>query len=103
MISNEIRDLAQKLLENTIEIKELEENTKVLRYQLVGDARLSPIECDGGIVYFREAQERYSLDRDILRRKLKSDHKLSDLQIDRLLEDSKNMNLILPTVFVKVD
>ncbi|NQV50184.1 MAG: hypothetical protein HQ507_06785 [Candidatus Marinimicrobia bacterium] len=103
MVSQEVKDIAQKLVDNTIERKKLEEESKDLKYGVVGDAMDGPIQCSGGSVYFRDAQERYLLDKEKLRGELRTQFHLSASQIDKLIEDSKSMSSALPTVMVKLD
>jgi hypothetical protein len=103
MSSPEIQRYAQKLVDNTIELNRLKSDVKELRYTVVMDAEDEPIVCDGGTVYFRDAQEKYPLKRDKLRQNLMDDFNLTEKEVDDLFEGSKSMVSVFPTAFVKLD
>jgi len=101
MQKNEIIELAQQLVDAKIEIKRLEKKQELIKLELY-DSVKGGIKCNGGGVWFVEEFIEKRFKKDKLKIALKNEG-LSDISIERILENSKEENPKSANIFVKLD
>ena len=102
MSEQEIRDIAQQLVDRTREFRRLEDDILQLKLEIYDDAK-GGIKCNGGRVVFISETDIERLDKEILSLNLKNEFGLTDLQVNTLFENSQRRVHRSSSVVVYID
>jgi hypothetical protein len=98
-VPKDVERRAEELVKVVCEIKDLESRAEDLKWEIDRDAE-GGIEVNGGRIVYRNPTHFEKLDRDRLKRELRTEHNLSEEEIEELFEVATEEGLRQPTVVV---
>ncbi|GBE29064.1 hypothetical protein BMS3Bbin04_00072 [bacterium BMS3Bbin04] len=102
MSSNTPEQLAQQLVDVSIQIQQLKEQAEDLKFQIWDDAT-GGIQCTGGRVVYNDGSDYSRLNERELRITLRNRLHLSDQEIDGIVDSSKREGWKRPYLVVRLD